>query len=512
MMGRMARSFLMGEIVAVLDKKGQGATEKAVKMLEVLAPKNPNAYGIATPSTVRIEISINALQRVHTEKTRVALGCVFSKILPNDKPQLTKLNEAIMVFEGRIYPSTTCMSNMEVAASKLYPCSEKTVEAFIREVEGDFTFAIAKPQMIIAGRDSVGVQPLYYGENAIFAALASARKALWKIGIEKVCSFPPGHLAHINEEGFRFKPVKVLSYSKPAQMATAFAVKKLEDLLKSSVKTRVCGLKEVAVAFSGGIDSSLIAFLAKKSGVDVHLIHVSLKNQPETKHAQMVAEKLKLPLHVCLFNESDVEKTLPKVVWLVEEADVTKLSIGIPIYWVAEKAAEMGLKVLLAGQGADELFGGYKRYVNYYLCEDGDGVYRKMFTDILRLHEDNIERDVKICKFHGVELRLPFATYEMAMFAACLPIEFKIERRQDALRKIILRRVAENFGCPKCIFEYPKRAMQYATGVDKAIKKLSKKKGMCVKEYLNNVFQKVIKRPKDAYIQFVWRSIGNGPQ
>jgi asparagine synthase (glutamine-hydrolysing) len=277
------------------------------------------------------------------------------------------------------------------------------------------------------------------------------------------------------------------------QITMTSAVKELENLLECSVREKISGLKEVAVAFSGGIDSSLIAFLAKKSGVDVQLIHVSLKNQPETKHAQMVAEKLKLPLHVYLFNDGDVETTLPKVVWLVEEADAAKLSIGIPLYWVAEKAAETGLKVLLAGQGADELFGGYKRYVNYYLRQDGEWVRRKMFTDILRLHENDIERDVKICKFHGVELRLPFATYEMAKFATRLPTELKIERRSDALRKVILRHVAKNLDFPSCIVEYPKRAIQYATGVDKTIKKLSRKRGMLVKEYLNDVFQKVMK-------------------
>jgi asparagine synthase (glutamine-hydrolysing) len=92
-----------------------------------------------------------------------------------------------------------------------------------------------------------------------------------------------------------------------------------------------------------------------------------------------------------------------------------------------------------------------------------------------------------------VELRLPFATYEMAKFATRLPTELKIEPRQDALRKIILRHAARNLGFPNSIVEYPKRAIQYATGVDKAIKKLSRKKGMLIKEYLDDVFQKVMK-------------------
>src|SRR4030065_488519 len=69
--------------------------------------------------------------------------------------------------------------------------------------------------------------------------------------------------------------------------------------------------------------------------------------------------------------DSDVETVLLKVVELIEEPDPVKASIGVPFYWVAEKAAEAGLKVMLAGQGADELFGGYQRYVKEY-CSKGE--------------------------------------------------------------------------------------------------------------------------------------------
>ncbi len=141
------------------------------------------------------------------------------------------------------------------------------------------------------------------------------------------------------------------------------AAKKLQALLEESIQRRVHGLKEVAVAFSGGLDSSVVAFLASKCGVKVNLLHVSLENQEETEVAIEAADELDLPLQVDLFKDSDVEKTLPKVVALIEEADPVKASIGVPFYWAAEKAAEAGFKVMLAGQGADELFGGYQRYV-----------------------------------------------------------------------------------------------------------------------------------------------------
>jgi len=142
----------------------------------------------------------------------------------------------------------------------------------------------------------------------------------------------------------------------------------------------------------------------------------------------------------------------------------------------------------LTGQGADELFGGYQRYVNQYLLGGDREVRRAIFDDIRRLHEINIERDAKICCFHNVELRLPFAAYQVAELAIKIPLEYKIEKRRDSLRKLVLRKVAKNLEIPTSIADKPKKAVQYATGINKAIKKIAKKRKTTVKEYINNLF------------------------
>jgi asparagine synthase (glutamine-hydrolysing) len=400
-----------------------------------------------------------------------------------------RLGETTILFDGRIYSPTPGASVTEFFAKKLEQADrDKASEAFLKEVEGDFSFFIAEPERIIAGRDPVGVQPLYYGENRTLAALASNRKALWKLGIEKPCSFPPGHMALVSREGFKFKPVKTLAYSQPKATTMQEAADELQKLLEQSVRRRVSGMKEVAVAFSGGLDSSVVAFLASKYPVGVHLIHVSLENQPETEEARRAADDLKLPLKVFLFREADVEKVVSKVVELIEEPDPVKTSIGVPFYWAAEKTAESGFKVLLAGQGADELFGGYQRYVNEYLLHGKESAGKAMFYDVIKLHESNLERDVKICSFHDVELRLPFASYQIVEFAVTLPVELKIERKAGSLRKLVLRKVAENIGLPPSIVGKPKKAVQYATGINSALKKLARKQKMTVAAYVNKLF------------------------
>ncbi|MEM2995355.1 MAG: asparagine synthetase B [Candidatus Bathyarchaeia archaeon] len=479
----------MGAIVAVVNKKGEDAAEAAVVMLEMLRHKC-EAFGIASPNNVRIEKSPETLKNCEV-KSPIIVGWAFSKIFALDKPQPVTLENAMLVFEGRIY-SAEVENSVESLVKTLGQNREEQLKNLIKKAVGDFAFAVAERERLIVGRDAVGVRPLYYGENGDLVALASERKALWKIGIGKACSFPPGNMALIDAHGFKFKPVRTLVYSKAKHVTMEKAVEKLKNLLEQSVKERVSGLREVAVAFSGGLDSSLIAFLAKRLRVNIHLIHVSLKNQLETEHAEKAAEALELPIHTCLYEERQVAETLPKVVWLVEEPDPVKAGIGTALYWTAEIAADLGFRVLLAGQGADELFGGYKKYVSHYTLYGEEKTHKKMFDDITKMYEDNFERDSKICGFHNVELRLPFATYEIDKFAVELPVTLKIGLDGEQ-RKVVLRKLGEKVGLPQFIVERQKKAVQYATGISHVIGKLAKKENLSQKAYVQKIFETVFK-------------------
>ena len=412
-----------------------------------------------------------------------------TKLVSYDKQHCIRVGKTAVVFDGRIYSPTLGASGAKTIAKQLEQADGLEVsEAFLKQVEGDFSLLIAEPERIIAGRDPVGVAPLYYGENGSAAALASNRRALWKLGVNAARSFPPGHLAIISRKGFNFRPVKTLVYTQPKPVVIQEAVETLQKLLEKSVRRRVWGAREVAVAFSGGLDSSVVAFLAEKCHVAVRLVHVSLENQPETEAAKKAADELNLPLQVYLFRESDVANVVSSVVELIEEPDPIKTSIGVPFYWTAKKVAEAEITVLLAGQGADELFGGYQRYVNEYLLHGENSVSKTMFDDVVRIYESNLERDVKICSFHNVELRLPYASYQLAEFALSLPTELKIERDLGALRKLVLRKAAQKMGLPASITKRPKKAVQYSTGVNRALKKLAKKQGTTVADYVNRLF------------------------
>jgi len=481
----------MGAITAIVSKKNENVAKTAVTMIKTLKHKSAKTFGLASSTIVKIENSIDNLLDQDI-RSPILIGNVFSKILMSDMPQPIRLDHGTLVFEGRTYSFNMEFSDAEFVAEKLNQNPGNT-EALIKDFEGGFAFAVAESGTLVVGRDSLGLYPLYYGENVNLAGLASERKALWKIGIKEVHSFPPGHVAVVDKHGFKFNLARTLIHTRTRQINMQTAAEKLRRLLQQSVKQKVSGLKEVAVAFSGGLDSSIIAFLAKTFGAEVHLISVSLKNQHEIEHAKKAAEALNLPLHIFLYSAKAVEEVLPKVLWLIEESNPVKTSIGIPFFWTAERASEMGFRAMLAGQGADELFGGYRRYLNDYARYGGKHVQKTLFNDIVKMYEANFERDSKICNFHNVELRLPFATFELANFAASLPLQLKIETPNDVSRKIVLRKVAENIGLPQFIVNKPKKAVQYATGVNRVVKKLAKKEGFSTREYLQKMFQTVFR-------------------
>lgn len=478
----------LGAIAAVVSRKGDNAVPSVLTMLRRLEHRGVDAHGVATPSSTTVAKSIERIEGRNLSSP-VALGHNLSEILPRDCPQPTLGPNFALVFEGRLFPHPeTC--EVDEVLKKLKREPQKNAQVVIGELEGSYVFAVACPEKLIVGRDMFGTKPLYHGENETAYAIASERKALWALGMEKVKSFPPGKLAIFSSHGFIFLPIKTVV--RPSLTSTNMdrAARHLQDLLMVSTERRVSDLKETAVAFSGGLDSSIIAVLVDICEKDTHLISVGLEGQQETRVAEAAAEKLGLPLHLQTFTTDDVERILPKVLWLIEEPNVIKAGVAIPFYWTAEIASKLGYRVLLAGQGSDELFGGYHRYLKEYAQFGVTAVQDAMYHDITSSYDMNFQRDNQVCSFHKVDLRLPFIDNEIVQFALGLPVDLKIKSKEDPLRKRVLRQVARNLELPQFIIDKAKKAIQYTTGVDKTLRKLANKESLTLQEYVRRIFQK----------------------
>ena len=476
----------MGAIAAVLDKKGKEAAEKTYEMLKILAHRFNHSYGIATRNSIFI-IKNYADLAGEIPEANAAIGYGLCKTHPKDQPQPILKEDFALALEGRFFPSQN-PSDLEFVCELLKSRGAEKIQEIIEKLDGSYNLALLHKGNILVGRDPFGTRPLYYGENSRFIAVASEKKALWKLGIEAEF-IPPGTIAVISRDGIKLK--KARSFTEiTLKDAAEEAAKTIQRLIFEAVKERILDLDKFAVAFSGGLDSSLLALTAKKCGFTPQLISVGLEGRKETEEAVSSAEELGLPIKLKIFNEQDVEAVIPKVLWIIEEPDPVKLSIAIPLFFAAKTVSENGLRVMLAGQGSDELFAGYKKYLQIYSEKGEKAVYAALREDFLNCYRTNFERDEKVCAFHKLELRLPYADWELSNYALNLPPRLKITL-ETGQRKTVLRKAAEKLGLPASIAYKPKKAIQYATGVASILKKIAKRNGLSLQKYVEKVFTEI---------------------
>ena len=353
----------------------------------------------------------------------------------------------------------------------LYDAVLKTTE----QLDGDYSFAVYDGKNFAAVRDPVGVKPLYFGENKceeIFA-FASQKKALWKIGINDIKTVPPDSILY-NKELVKInnklnQTVNIPELQFQSNLSKEILKKQLKELLITSVKKRVSGLSKVGILFSGGIDSTIIAKIVDDLGIKPCLYSVGHKDSADLKFARKTAEEMDLPLKTRVIDVEDVRKYLIPVLDAIEEFNIMKIGVGMPAYIAAEMAHKDNLKVMLSGQGADELFGGYNRYLKFY-AEKGERAQEDLKKDILNLYHVNLQRDDAVTMANSIELRVPYLDPDIINIAMNIPMKYKINEN-DTLRKCILREVGAELGVPEEIVKRPKKAAQYGSGIHKILVK-----------------------------------------
>lgn len=486
----------MGSLVAVVNRKGKDVFDRATAMLEALKHRGSDAFGIASSSSlVSGPTPINIREAGFNSPGLIGHGLARNSSTNTSQP--VRARDFALVFEGQVFPipQEGSVNLVEEELRNIEGIRNKAVHV-IQRFDGAYAFAIAENNKIVTGRDPLGVYPLYLGESEDYCAIATEQKALWKIGIIETRSFPPGCLALINKKGFDFKIGRTLTQPPMKKLGMEAAAKQLKNLLLRTTGSYTSDIRDVAIAFSGGLDSSVVASLATLCNLEVHLIYVTLEGQEETAFAEQAAKSLSLPLRLVEYSIEDIIYILPKVVWLIEESSAVNAAIAVPMFWIAEQASKHGFSFLASGQGADELFGGYHRYLQDYTKHGLAGLRMKLFSDVELSADINFPRDNKICAYHKVELRLPFADWNVTQFSLGLPAKLKVASQKDTLRKRVLRKVAEDLGLPKIITEKTKKAIQYTTGVNQAIRKIAKREGLSLREYVQAVFLKELERTR----------------
>lgn len=241
-------------------------------------------------------------------------------------------------------------------------------------------------------------------------------------------------------------------------------IKELSSLLKKAVDKRTD--KKVGIAFSGGVDSSLIAFICKRLKKDFILYNVGLENSKDAEWAKRIAKYYKWELKQKIIELKDAEKVIKKVVKILPDPSVVKVGVACPEYLVLKEAKKDKIKDVLNGLGSEEIFAGYERHL---LSKDK---HKECWKGLRNLYERDLSRDFAISNAVNVNLKCPFLDKELVRYSMQIDASLKISQEE---KKIILRETAVKLGLKKEFAFRKKIAAQYGSGFHKAIDKLSRR-------------------------------------
>jgi len=244
----------------------------------------------------------------------------------------------------------------------------------------------------------------------------------------------------------------------------------LEEAILTAVQLRS---DEGITALSGGVDSTLVARLAQRE-----CVAVGLEGSHDLRQARHAADTLGLTCTVVTITPDEIADALPAIIRTIPKKDPLNTGIALAQYFIARYAGEQGYRRILTGQGADEIFGGYSRYL------ETTTLGADLERDFAGL-EQQAARDQAVAALHGTYLSMPYLDCRVVRAARAIPADEKVV---GGHRKVPLRKIAERH-IPAEFAWYEKKAMQYGSGVWKELQRLARKNGYktSVQDYIDHI-------------------------
>lgn len=310
---------------------------------------------------------------------------------------------------------------------------------FCNMLDGDWAFVIVDGNHFIAGRDPLGVKPLYYGLDERGRIYFSSEMKPIADQCKTFSTFPPGHY-YTQQTGFvKYYQPEYEDYSKADQDLDLDLIR---TTLTEATRKRLMSDVPIGVLLSGGLDSSLTSAIASRllaeSGKKLHSFSIGLDaDAPDAAAARKVAEYLGTEHHEIHFTIVEGIKILDKLIWHLETYDVTSIRASTPMYFLSKAIADRGIKVVLSGEGADEIFGGYLYFRNAPSTED---FQKETIERVQKLFTADLLRADKSTMAHGLEARVPFLDKAFLDLAVRIKAEEKMPKTYEGKEKYILRK------------------------------------------------------------------------
>lgn len=367
--------------------------------------------------------------------------------LHSGKQPIKGTNSAYMVHNGEIYNHQELREGiLKEHTFKTKSDSEVIVHLyeefkydFLHLLDGDFAFVVVDGDDFIAGRDPLGVKPLYYGMDERGRTYFASEMKPIADQCKSFSTFPPGHY-YTPQTGF-------VKYYKPEYEDYTKATKELDlteirEVLTEATRKRLMSDVPIGVLLSGGLDSSLTSSIAarllKEKGKELHSFSIGLDaDAPDVKAARKVAEFLGTKHHEIHFTIEQGIEILDKLIWHLETYDVTSIRASTPMYFLSKAITDLGIKVVLSGEGADEIFGGYLYFRNAPSTVD---FQKETIERVQKLFTADLLRADKSTMAHGLEARVPFLDKKFLEVAMTIKGEEKQPKTYDGKEKYILRK------------------------------------------------------------------------
>jgi len=305
----------------------------------------------------------------------------------------------------------------------------------VEMLDGMFAFAISWQGELFLARDPLGIKPLYYGRKDGGLHFASEVKALSLI-TDDIREFPAGYWYHSKKGWQQFYCVECsLQDGSPDFESEADAIHAIRESVQEAVHKRLMSDVPLGVSLSGGLDSSIIAMVASQETPGLHSFVVGVEDGEDLEAAQLMADELGTQHHEYIYTEKDMLEVLPDVVYFLESFDSALVRSAIPNYMLARMASDY-VKVMLTGEGADELYAGYS-YLQRF--ETPDDLQEELIYITEALHNTNLQRGDRMSMAHGLEARVPFLDVDSVSMALSIPPEWKLQKdgrpAKDLLRR-----------------------------------------------------------------------------
>ena len=373
------------------------------------------------------------------------------------QPLISYDKDIILTVNGEIYNHQEFRNSKDINyqfqtnsdCEVIIPLFKKYGKEMLNKINGIFAFFLYEKanNSFFVARDPIGVIPLYMGKdenNTLY--FSSEMKCLVDNCIE-IKEFPPGHyMTNIDNNPKKYYLKNWMNFD---NIKNYSSTKDLRDNLEEAVKRQLMSDVPFGVLLSGGLDSSIISSIVKKYSKkrvesndkneawwpQIHSFAVGLKGSPDLEASKKVSKYLETIHHEIHFTIQEAIDSLDDVIYYLETYDVTTVRASTPMYLMARYIKSMGIKMVLSGEGADEIFGGY---LYFHKAPNSREFHEETIRKIKKLHLYDCLRANKSLSAWGVEGRVPFLDKDFLDYSMNIDPNLKMIKNKK-IEKNILR-------------------------------------------------------------------------